>query len=68
MNRIRIGSNTSVGDRAVVHVAREGLRQDGFVTNIGDNVIIGALGVSVLPLRCGADSNRERRYSAWMHD
>jgi len=39
VNTIKIGSRTSVGDRAVVHVAKI---QSDHPTNIGDNVTIGA--------------------------
>ena len=39
MNHVTIGSKTSIGDRAVVHVAKI---QGDQPTNIGDNVTIGA--------------------------
>jgi len=42
VNQVRIGDNASIGDRVTVHVTREGFRQSGFATNIGNNVYVGA--------------------------
>jgi gamma-carbonic anhydrase len=39
VNKITIGSKTSIGDRAVVHVAKI---QNDFPTHIGNNVTVGA--------------------------
>jgi gamma-carbonic anhydrase len=39
VNKVTIGSKTSIGDRAVVHVAKI---QSDFPTHIGDNVTVGA--------------------------
>lgn len=42
VNSIKIGENTSIGDRAVVHVTRNGLNgPKALPTLIGDNVTIG---------------------------
>jgi carbonic anhydrase/acetyltransferase-like protein (isoleucine patch superfamily) len=42
VNSIKIGENTSIGDRAVVHVSRNGLTgEKSLPTLIGDNVTIG---------------------------
>eukprot|EP00566_Odontella_aurita_P015749 CAMPEP_0113549566 /NCGR_PEP_ID=MMETSP0015_2-20120614/13503_1 /TAXON_ID=2838 /ORGANISM="Odontella" /LENGTH=288 /DNA_ID=CAMNT_0000450287 /DNA_START=24 /DNA_END=890 /DNA_ORIENTATION=- /assembly_acc=CAM_ASM_000160 len=38
VNKIAIGENSSIGDRAVVHVAKI---QGDFATTIGDNVVVG---------------------------
>lgn len=38
VNKVTIGENTSIGDRAVVHVAKI---QGDFETSIGDNVTVG---------------------------
>jgi len=41
-NNIRIGENVSIGDRVTIHAVREGVRQYGYETNIGDGVTVGA--------------------------
>eukprot|EP01122_Echinamoeba_exundans_P004942 TRINITY_DN15143_c0_g1_i1.p1 TRINITY_DN15143_c0_g1~~TRINITY_DN15143_c0_g1_i1.p1 ORF type:complete len:252 (-),score=72.57 TRINITY_DN15143_c0_g1_i1:256-1011(-) len=40
VNFIKVGKNTAIGDRVVVHVARHGLKKRDAPTLIGDNVVI----------------------------
>lgn len=40
VNYIKIGKNSSIGDRVVVHVAKHGLKKRDAPTLIGDNVVI----------------------------
>uniref|UniRef100_A0A6B2LH47 Dynactin subunit 6 n=1 Tax=Arcella intermedia TaxID=1963864 RepID=A0A6B2LH47_9EUKA len=39
---IKMGEKVSIGDRSCISTIREGMRQDGFPTNIGNGVNVGA--------------------------
>lgn len=42
VNAIKIGNNSVIGDRVTIHAARDGFRNTGVSTQIGDNTYIGS--------------------------
>jgi len=62
VNQIKIGDNVNIGDRATIHITRDGLKQVGYATNIGHNVFVGPLHISprrfpiLMPILSGAGS------------
>lgn len=69
VNKIKIGSLSSIGDRSTVHVSSGSVNQKGaFPTTIGDKVTVGKFFFLIHPSKNFLIDKRGGCYSTWMHN